>query len=76
MVLAIINGGLGLKLAANTTGGEIAYGVLAGVMLLAYVVLVVLKRKGTAGSGKGVGFKGLGGRKEAGLPSDHSVEMR
>lgn len=33
MILAVINGGLGLKLAANTTGGEIAYGVVAGVVV-------------------------------------------
>jgi len=47
MVLGVINGGLGLRLAANTKNGEIAYGVVAGVMALAYVVLIVFKRKKT-----------------------------
>ena len=77
MALAVINGGLGLKLAANTRGGEIAYGVIAGVVALAYVVVVVLRRKGS-GEGSAVGFNGLAGRerKEGGIPSENSVEMR
>ena len=37
IILAVINGGLGLKLARNTRGGEIAYGVVAGVALLVYL---------------------------------------
>jgi len=45
MVLAVVNGGLGLQLAANTINGEIVYGVLAGVIGLAYILLVVVKRK-------------------------------
>jgi len=45
MVLGIINGGLGLKLADNTKSGEIAYGVVAGVVAVVYAVLVVVKRK-------------------------------
>ena len=77
MALAVINGGLGLKLAANTRGGEIAYGVVAGVVALIYVIVVVLRRKGNA-EGQGVGFNGLAGRerKEGGIPSENSVEMR
>jgi len=47
MILSVINGGLGLQLAANTKNGEIAYGVVAGVVALAYAVLVVFKRKKT-----------------------------
>ncbi|TAQ83604.1 hypothetical protein B7494_g8072 [Chlorociboria aeruginascens] len=39
IILAVINGGLGLKLAANTTHGEIAYGVVAGVMFLIYLAV-------------------------------------
>lgn len=31
ILLGIINGGLGLKLAGNTTGGKIAYGVVGGI---------------------------------------------
>jgi len=38
-----------LKLAANTRGGEIAYGVVAGVVALVYIVLVVFKRKSSGG---------------------------
>ena len=38
---AVINGGLGLKLADNTMGGKIAYGVIAGLMALLYVALVL-----------------------------------
>jgi hypothetical protein len=46
MLCGIINGGLGLQLAANTKKGEIAYGVVAGVMAVVYAVLVGVKRKG------------------------------
>ncbi|KFY22785.1 hypothetical protein V493_06316 [Pseudogymnoascus sp. VKM F-4281 (FW-2241)] len=37
IILAVVNGGLGLELAGNTRGGEIAYGVVAGVALLVYL---------------------------------------
>ncbi|KAL5346381.1 hypothetical protein ACLOAV_008651 [Pseudogymnoascus australis] len=37
MILAVVNGGLGLELAGNSRGGEIAYGVVAGVALLVYL---------------------------------------
>lgn len=47
MVLAVINGGLGLRLAANSKNGKIAYEVVAGVMGLAYISATVFKRKGT-----------------------------
>lgn len=47
MILAVINGGLGLKLAANSKNGKIAYGVVAGVVGLAYILLVAFKRKNT-----------------------------
>lgn len=40
ILLGIINGGLGLQLAANTTAGEIAYGVVAGVVGLGYITTV------------------------------------
>lgn len=36
----MIEGGLGLWLAANTTGGEKVYGALAGVIGVAYIALV------------------------------------
>ena len=41
ILLGMINGGLGLKLAANSTGGMIAYGVVAGVIGVTYLVVVV-----------------------------------
>jgi hypothetical protein len=47
MILGVINGGLGLKLAANSKNGEIAYGVVAGVVALLYTLIVVFKRKKT-----------------------------
>jgi hypothetical protein len=53
MILAVVNGGLGLKLAGNTKGGEIAYGVVAGVVALLYTAAVLTKRKSKAwGFGK------------------------
>ena len=40
LALGIINGGIGLMLADNTTGGEIAYGVVAGVMGTVYIAAI------------------------------------
>ncbi|KFY48971.1 hypothetical protein V495_00863 [Pseudogymnoascus sp. VKM F-4514 (FW-929)] len=37
IILAVINGGLGLQLAGNSRAGEIVYGVVAGVALLVYL---------------------------------------
>ncbi len=42
ITLGIINGGLGLKLTGNTNNGEIAYGVVAGVMWLIWIAVIVL----------------------------------
>ncbi|MCJ1358085.1 MAG: hypothetical protein MMC33_008083 [Icmadophila ericetorum] len=42
ILLGAINGGLGLQLSANTTGGEIAYGVVAGVVFIIYVIVDVV----------------------------------
>lgn len=47
MLLAVVNGGLGLKLANNSKNGEIAYGVIAGVVGLIYILFAVFKRKGS-----------------------------
>lgn len=47
MLLAVINGGLGLQLAANSRGGKIAYGVIAGIIGLTYTSMVVLSRRST-----------------------------
>jgi len=51
ITLGIINGGLGLELAENTRKGEIAYGVIAGVIWLVYVAVIIfgeIKRKKSA----------------------------
>lgn len=42
ILLGIINGGLGLKLAANTTGGEAAYGAVGGFFGVAVLIMMVL----------------------------------
>ncbi|KAF1979372.1 hypothetical protein BU23DRAFT_595257 [Bimuria novae-zelandiae CBS 107.79] len=42
ITLGIINGGLGLELAGNSRSGEIAYGVIAGVIWLAWVAAIVI----------------------------------
>ena len=42
ILLAVINGGLGLQLSGNTTKGEIAYGVIAGVMFLLYLAVLAI----------------------------------
>ncbi|KFY46161.1 hypothetical protein V494_00578 [Pseudogymnoascus sp. VKM F-4513 (FW-928)] len=41
ILLGILNGGFGLKLAANSSGGNIAYGVVAGVVGATYVAVLV-----------------------------------
>lgn len=41
ITLGIINGGLGLQLANNTTSGVIAYGVIAGIIWLAWMAAAV-----------------------------------
>jgi hypothetical protein len=40
-LLGIINGGLGLKLAANTTQGEAAYGAVGGFFGVAIIILII-----------------------------------
>ena len=54
LICGAVNGGLGLQLAANSKGGEIAWGVVAGVIALIYAAIVLVKRK----SGKSI----LGGK--------------
>ncbi len=57
VTLAIINGGLGLQLSGNTTKGEIAYGVVAGVMWLLWVVVSTTSSVRTKGSEAETGEK-------------------
>ncbi|KAF7935339.1 uncharacterized protein EAE97_008246 [Botrytis byssoidea] len=42
IVLAVINGGLGLQLAANTRNGEVAYAIVAAFMGASYIGVVIL----------------------------------
>ncbi|KAK2760332.1 hypothetical protein FQN54_002400 [Arachnomyces sp. PD_36] len=42
IILGMINGGLGLKLAANSKAGNIAYGVVAGVIGVLYLASIGL----------------------------------
>jgi len=46
MILAVVNGGLGLQLADNSTGGTIAYGVVAGIVGVVYIGTIFLERLG------------------------------
>ena len=41
ITLAIINGGLGLRMAGNSRKGEIAYGVVAGIVWLVWMAVAV-----------------------------------
>lgn len=60
IVLAVINGGLGLQLSDNTIKGEIAYGVVAGVMFLLYLAVlgVAYWRKGDQSRAEEDGWRG------------------
>lgn len=60
MILAVINGGLGLKLADNTRSGKIVYAVVAAVVALLYAVFVVARRKGGSGEVRGNGERRKG----------------
>ena len=53
IVLGMINGGLGLQLANNSTKGEIAYGVIAGVVFVLYIGVILIgdRRSGKARMG-------------------------
>jgi hypothetical protein len=85
MLCGIINGGLGLQLAANTKKGEIAYGVVAGVMAVGYALLVGVKRKGgptsearQRGAGEGLRIRerrlfGGSGRSVSGVSGERGV---
>lgn len=64
ILLAIINGGLGLQLSGNTVKGEIAYGVIAGVIFLLYLAVLAIAylRKDKSPEGE-TGEKMTGGPK-------------
>ena len=52
ILLGMINGGLGLRLANNTTGGKIAYSVIAGISGCAFLGLIVWSEMQNSASGK------------------------
>ena len=58
-MLEVMNGGLGMKLANNTTKSEIAYSVLAGVMLFLHLGVILIgdrwSKKGGFGNGSSPG---------------------
>ena len=51
ITLGIINGGLGLRFAADTKNGEIVYGVIAGLIWLVWVSLTFWKTVGNRAHG-------------------------
>ena len=51
ITLGIINGGLGLRLSADTTNGEIIYGVFAGLVWLVWVGLTLWREMGKKAHG-------------------------
>lgn len=75
LVLAVINGGLGLQLSGNTTKGKIAYGVIAGFMFLLYLAVLAIAylRKDKSPEGE-TGEKMVGGPKAE--KSDEEMNSR
>ncbi|KAL8673232.1 MAG: hypothetical protein Q9168_002344 [Polycauliona sp. 1 TL-2023] len=63
ILLAVINGGLGLQLSGNTVKGEIAYGVIAGVMFLLYLAVLGVAYLRKDNKGETIGEKGIGSPK-------------
>ena len=57
VTLGIINGGLGLQLSGNTTKGEIAYGVIAGVIWLVWIAVALMSHLSTRGPSGETGEK-------------------
>lgn len=69
MLLAIINGGLGLQLANNSRNGKIAYAVVAAVVGVVYIAMCVFKRKGSGSAGG----RGLRSGRTRGLRKEESA---
>ena len=79
ITLGIINGGLGLELSGNTKKGEIAYGVVAGVVWLLWMTVVCLKRNKDTKRGVGMGESGekvFGGHGRGGPASSEEATSR
>lgn len=70
ITLGIINGGLGLRLAGETKGKEIAYGLVAGLVWLVWVgVAVSCEVKGGKAAKGGGAEKGVGNGSDRGSGS-------
>jgi hypothetical protein len=69
IIAGIVNGGLGLQLAANTMPGKIVYSVLGGLAGAAMILLAVATESRTAKSGPG----GSGEAKPVGDSSQHQA---
>lgn len=65
VTLGIINGGLGLMLSGNTVKGEIAYGVIAGVIWVTWAAVAGLSHLRSRGALGETGEKAVG-KTEAG----------
>jgi hypothetical protein len=50
ITLGIINGGLGFKLADNTSYGPIVYGVIAAIFYIVYIISIVIGERRRAKS--------------------------
>lgn len=64
--MGVINGGLGLQLSDNTVKGEIAYGVIAGVLFLFYAAVVVIADMRARGQRLGETGEKFSGHEHAG----------
>ncbi|KAL6718395.1 hypothetical protein ACLMJK_004484 [Lecanora helva] len=71
VTLGIINAGLGLQLSGNTKKGEIAYGVIAGVIWVTWVAVAVWSHLRSRGSVGETGEKAVG---NSAAGSDNSPE--
>ena len=76
LTLGMINGGLGLMLSDNTVKGEIAYGVVAGVMWLTWMAAAVwghLRSQGRLGE---TGEKAVGHSEAGSSPDRYDVQHK
>lgn len=73
ILLAVINGGLGLQLSDNTVKGEIAYGVVAGVMFLLYLAVLGVAYLRKKGDKSHEGGKMVEGEKSRGVDEEVDV---
>lgn len=72
----MINGGLGLMLSDNTVKGEIAYGVVAGVMWLTWMAVAVwghLRSQDRVGE---TGEKAVGHSEAGSSPDRYDVQHK